>query len=138
MSEHDYLTGLFNRLYFNQVTSNLETTVGISIALIDLDHFKLVNDTYGHSIGDQVLIQVANTMEIIFSEEVTIARYGGEEFAAIGITKDYYDRAALSCHRSGILCKGLCGHEDSEDILPERQHIDYAAYGRLPQPVIWP
>jgi diguanylate cyclase (GGDEF)-like protein len=96
LSEHDYLTGLFNRRYFNQITSDLDSTIGISVALIDLDHFKLVNDTYGHSIGDEVLIQVANTMKIVFSEDVTIARYGGEEFVVL-FNGVYFSRVKNLC-----------------------------------------
>jgi diguanylate cyclase (GGDEF)-like protein len=52
-----------------------------AVALIDVDNFKSVNDTWGHSIGDEVLIKLANLMEVTFRECDVICRYGGEEFA---------------------------------------------------------
>ncbi|MFY3790382.1 GGDEF domain-containing protein [Ureibacillus sp. MALMAid1270] len=47
---------------------------------MDIDHFKKVNDTYGHNIGDQVLVHVATVFQTYLDEEVLFARYGGEEF----------------------------------------------------------
>ena len=52
-----------------------------AVALIDIDNFKSVNDTWGHTIGDEVLIKMANLMEVTFRECDVICRYGGEEFA---------------------------------------------------------
>ena len=89
LSEQDYLTGLFNRRYFNSIISDLNSTVNISISLIDLDHFKLVNDTYGHGIGDEVLVHIAKILNSVFSEKVTIARFGGEEFVVLFDNIDY-------------------------------------------------
>ena len=84
----DALTQLSNRRAFDE---RLEAAAGefakhgidVSIALFDVDRFKLFNDTYGHQAGDEVLRGVAHTLESHFDEPDFVARFGGEEFAVI-------------------------------------------------------
>lgn len=81
----DYLTGLYNRRYFFEtVSTELAETIGrghsATLAMLDIDYFKSVNDTYGHDAGDEVLKNTAKLLEQHFSEQFTVARIGGEEF----------------------------------------------------------
>lgn len=86
-ADKDYLTGLNNRRYFVEEGQNLvgkmvsEGTV-FSVALMDIDHFKSINDEHGHDAGDAVLTQLADHLESTFSR-FHLARYGGEEFALV-------------------------------------------------------
>ncbi|WP_019910117.1 GGDEF domain-containing response regulator [Paenibacillus sp. HW567] len=82
----DELTGAFNRKYFNQTMKQLgsdfrRTGRIFSLALMDLDHFKLVNDTYGHLVGDEVLQAFSEVARLSIRVEDTFCRFGGEEFA---------------------------------------------------------
>lgn len=82
----DELTGAFNRKYFNQTMKKLisdykRTERKFSLALLDLDHFKQVNDTYGHLVGDEVLIAFSELVQGSIRVEDTFCRFGGEEFA---------------------------------------------------------
>lgn len=82
----DELTGAFNRKYFNQTMKQLtsdfrRTSRTFSLALLDLDHFKHVNDTYGHLVGDEVLQTFSELVRQSIRVEDTFCRYGGEEFA---------------------------------------------------------
>ena len=84
----DGLTGLPNRRAFDQkmdecFTQWQQTKQVFSLALIDIDHFKNVNDTFGHPAGDAVLRELATRMNTIKSDSLIVARYGGEEFAVI-------------------------------------------------------
>jgi two-component system, cell cycle response regulator len=74
----------------------------LGLVLIDLDHFKSVNDTYGHQIGDEVLRQVAKVLEMTSRTEETVARYGGEEFIMIApmATLEELGRAAERLRRA--------------------------------------
>ncbi|ANS84624.1 Two-component response regulator ORR11 [Vibrio scophthalmi] len=77
MANQDALTGLWNRRYlFNQACNGCEAR---NIAMLDIDFFKAVNDTYGHDGGDAVLVTVAKILQLYFPDDV-IARFGGEEF----------------------------------------------------------
>lgn len=81
----DSLTGLPNRRLFNDhLVSTLNhvdnNKQNFSLLYIDLDHFKMVNDTYGHSLGDQLLIEVAARFQSIAQQDDTISRVGGDEF----------------------------------------------------------
>lgn len=84
----DPMTGLHNRRHFDAI---METDLALSrrhnevssIIIIDLDHFKNINDTFGHKTGDRVLIHVANILKSNLRKTDTICRIGGEEFAVI-------------------------------------------------------
>lgn len=81
MSERDTLTGLFNRRFLAERFDRLRTEGYTTLAVLDLDHFKSINDSYGHSKGDEVLRAVAVALE---PDADTIAvRLGGEEFALL-------------------------------------------------------
>jgi len=84
----DALTGLYNRRRFLEIMEQATAEARryehpLSLILTDIDHFKRVNDTYGHPVGDQVLKKVAAVLSIDAREPDRICRYGGEEFAAI-------------------------------------------------------
>ncbi len=85
MAMLDGLTGLFNRRSFDEML-NLEgrkELLPLSLLLIDLDDFKLVNDRYGHPAGDQVLTRFGRLLKESFRGTDLLARYGGEEFAVL-------------------------------------------------------
>jgi diguanylate cyclase (GGDEF)-like protein len=85
LSTRDPLTGLFNRGYFQErVTAEVSrarrNTQPLTIAMIDVDHFKLFNDSYGHAAGDQALRAIAEALGNSFRKTDIVGRYGGEEF----------------------------------------------------------
>ncbi|MBX3421727.1 MAG: GGDEF domain-containing protein [Pirellulaceae bacterium] len=87
----DGLTGLMNRKAFDKTTDELfvqwqKHSKPFCLGLVDIDHFKKINDTYGHPAGDQVLKQVAVLMQSELTDLVCIARYGGEEFGFLTLT----------------------------------------------------
>ena len=95
MATTDSLTGLFNRRYFfEKGTTCLRSAVilrqPLSVLVIDVDHFKRVNDRHGHAAGDAVLQAVARRCRAALRKTDVLARIGGEEFAAIlpGTTSD--------------------------------------------------
>lgn len=75
----DFLTGLYNRRYFYEKILERAPESDISLVYFDLDNFKLVNDRYGHQIGDQVLVSVAEQLRQSFPDQL-IMRMGGDEF----------------------------------------------------------
>jgi diguanylate cyclase (GGDEF)-like protein/PAS domain S-box-containing protein len=85
LSLHDPLTGLYNRLYFEEELRRIEKMRHKTIGIIscDLDGLKMVNDTLGHDRGDTLLIGVAKVMRECFREGDVVARIGGDEFSVI-------------------------------------------------------
>lgn len=79
----DYLTDIYNRRGLSLWLGQLKHDDNIGVLLIDVDHFKQINDRHGHSIGDRILVEVASRLRTIYFEKHTIARWGGEEFAVI-------------------------------------------------------
>jgi len=78
----DNLTGLYARRYLNErVQDSLEQDEFGSLIVLDIDHFKKVNDTYGHQTGDEVLVQVAKVIKRTIGDSDIAARWGGEEMA---------------------------------------------------------
>lgn len=87
-SEHDGLTGLYNARYFwkrlrEDLAAAQRMGFPLSVMSIDLDHFKRVNDSYGHATGDRVLKAIAQALEDNKRESDVVARVGGEEFGVI-------------------------------------------------------
>ena len=87
-ANHDSLTGLANRGLFG---ARLDEALGrasesgrsVGLVLIDIDHFKVVNDTHGHAAGDELLIEIAKRLSATTPDAATVARLGGDEFAII-------------------------------------------------------
>lgn len=79
----DNLTGLPNRTHFESVYDKLPESSSLSLVLLDIDHFKRVNDTYGHNGGDAVLKSLAENLTHMFRSRDIVARWGGEEFAVL-------------------------------------------------------
>lgn len=81
-SYHDELTGLYNRYYFNLELKRLNClrNLPLSIAIIDVDDLKVINDCYGHRKGDQLICDVANSLKKVCRDDEIICRFGGDEF----------------------------------------------------------
>lgn len=79
-SQTDYLTNLPNLRHFQHYLSNYHGSIFSSLIIIDLDHFKLVNDRFGHECGNEVLVKVAKLLRGSVGDRGMVARYGGEEF----------------------------------------------------------
>jgi diguanylate cyclase (GGDEF)-like protein len=90
LAEQDALTGIGNSNWFLKqadlkLAAQLEKRAStLTLFLIDLDNFKVVNDTSGHAAGDDLLIQVAERFRSISEGRTLLARFGGDEFAAVG------------------------------------------------------
>lgn len=100
-SERCALTRLYNYSYFEMILEMeheraVEQQLPLSALLIDLDHFKHVNDTYGHEAGNHVLIQVAELLQAHVPYPSVVARFGGEEFAVLLIERCQEEAALLA------------------------------------------
>jgi two-component system, cell cycle response regulator len=89
----DALTGTYKRDYFDsrlasEIAYARRHNAPLSLIILDVDHFKLINDTYGHRIGDQALVSLARATRAALRTEDVFCRYGGEEFAVILRTTD--------------------------------------------------
>jgi diguanylate cyclase (GGDEF)-like protein len=87
-AEYDALTEVYNRVKFNKVLQDMIYKANrydfkFSIILLDIDHFKSINDTYGHNIGDKVLIELSRLINMCLRDNDIIARWGGEEFVIL-------------------------------------------------------
>jgi diguanylate cyclase (GGDEF)-like protein len=111
-SQHDILTGLPNRLFFQRAVDRdlVELPHGrvLAVGLLDLDDFKDVNDTLGHTAGDELLCEIAKRLSVAAGPDVVIARLGGDEFAVAytaASTAAALDRGAelVACLRQPVL-----------------------------------
>lgn len=98
----DSLTRLSNRRAFDEKLSSLfDSSIGLhltSLVLLDIDHFKRINDTYGHPVGDKILATVGNLIRSNVRKDVFVARTGGEEFAII-LEGNNVDEVMTICER---------------------------------------
>lgn len=88
LSHRDYLTNLYNRRYFNELAQNFmkiakKDDEHISVITLDIDKFKSINDTYGHTMGDEVIKQLASLLKKYTRGSDIVSRFGGEEFAVL-------------------------------------------------------
>jgi len=115
----DALTGLPNRVLFEQ---HLEKGLnlakrhgwGLAVLFIDIDKFKSINDSYGHDLGDKVLLMVANRLQSLIRDEDTISRWGGDEFMCLllevkqeadvtRLAEEMVNRIAVACNFNRIV-----------------------------------
>ncbi len=117
MAITDGLTGLVNHKHFKymldrEVERSKRYKTTVSLVMLDIDHFKIINDTYGHQAGDEVLISLARLIKDNFRSVDICARYGGEEFAVILPETDIYgarlcaERLRLAVENSEIVYDG--------------------------------
>ncbi len=110
-SVRDFLTGIYNRRYLFEVGATLHGnalrgTVQLAALMIDADHFKAVNDTYGHAAGDAVLQALAKCIVDELRTSDIVARYGGEEFVCLMVLKESSDLAGV-CERVRLAAAAL-------------------------------
>ena len=88
LASTDPMTKLYNRRYFSRIAQHVLALAkrereSLSVIMLDIDHFKRVNDTYGHQVGDQVIILLAETITAHLRKSDFAARFGGEEFVIL-------------------------------------------------------
>jgi diguanylate cyclase (GGDEF)-like protein len=150
LAHHDALTNLPNRVLFTDrlergITHAKRNQSGLALFFIDLDKFKYINDSLGHSIGDSVLKEVANRLENIIREEDTLARLSGDEFTIIMEELAHPEDASLLAEKilktlaeviiidehmlyiSGSIGISLCP-EDSKNVHSLLKYADTAMY----------
>jgi diguanylate cyclase (GGDEF)-like protein len=110
LSSSDPLTGLYNRRYLFEYLARLEGSQTLSVALLDLDHFKRVNDTFSHFVGDEVLRAAAALFGAALRSADIAARFGGEEFVVV-FCHTSSGQALLACER---LRQSVAAHPWSE------------------------
>jgi diguanylate cyclase (GGDEF)-like protein len=117
-AEHDELTGLANRTFFKKmVETQLRGGLPVfSIALLDLDGFKKVNDTYGHAMGDAVLIETSRRLARVAAPGDVLARLGGDEFVMLLAGQD-----AVAAH--GAVKKALLAIARPFDTAPHNAYL---------------
>jgi diguanylate cyclase (GGDEF)-like protein/PAS domain S-box-containing protein len=104
LAHHDPLTDLPNRLLFTDRAEQALASAqihkrGCALLLIDLDHFKIINDSLGHNVGDQLLKAVAERLKGMFGPGITLARLGGDEFAVLAESCPQLMQAAALAQR---------------------------------------
>ena len=146
---HDPLTRVWNRggildLLKKEIARAFRENILLSACLMDLDHFKLINDTYGHLIGDAVLQKAASRMADVLREYDSLGRYGGEEFLAVLPTccaetaAKVADRMRKCIADEAMICSpcilpvtislGVCEWRPGMDITELLQKADAALY----------
>jgi len=103
MAALDWLTRILNRRFGmrrlrEEFSRSLRHGLALSVIILDIDHFKMVNDTYGHAGGDAVLKEVASQLKKNIRSGETVCRYGGEEFMILAPGNDLHDGSVL-CER---------------------------------------
>jgi two-component system cell cycle response regulator len=123
-SHVDGLTGIWNRSYFNQrlgeeVAASQRYGRTLSLVMLDVDHFKKLNDSYGHPFGDKVLEAIGEVLHVFLRTTDAPCRFGGEEFALI-LTETDNVGAAVTAERLRQRIAGLA-------FRPKDQHVEVTA-----------
>jgi len=118
-ANHDPLTGLFNKGYLEeQLTYHFELAKRsgnpMAVMFLDIDHFKKVNDTYGHQCGDEVLKKIAHILKDKSRAINVVGRFGGEEFMIIGPISDYKSALYLGERIRTAVEKEVFSHENTD------------------------
>ena len=146
LSNHDPLTHLYNRNHFDNTVRRVQqrksgTEQYFSLALVDIDFFKQINDNFGHSVGDDILRELANILRSTAREQDQVTRWGGEEFvifcqhSTAAETKILCERIAAAIaafnfsHDISLTCSfGIAEQRKNEDLLHCFERADKALY----------
>ncbi len=143
-ASHDKLTGLYNRAGYDVLKSNLDHK-NTAIMMIDADHFKEINDSHGHDVGDKVLQRIAKVLKDTFRQDDYICRIGGDEFVVFMVnieeeckdlikTKTELINEALTKDDSHLpsitISAGAVFGKNEEDPDVMMKHVDKALYER--------
>ena len=149
LANHDALTGLpnrrFLRSYLEQALPARSTEGGLAVLLLDLDNFKAINDSYGHNVGDELLVEVAQQLKKFVGPRGIVARLGGDEFVIVlseAVTRDVAASAADALLRVLTVPLRVAGRvistsvsigvtlfpEDSGDLESVLRNADLAMY----------
>lgn len=132
LSLHDPLTGLYNRRYFDAILKNISfisarELSSLGIMMIDIDHFKKINDTFGHSVGDKALVAISSTIQKVIRRKADLLfRYGGEEFVLILYSP--------SKEQMNILANDIRYEVNKPYLIPEQEKITLSIGGALWRP----
>jgi len=111
LSYHDVLTDLYNRRYFEEKLETInQAMLPVTIIMADLNGLKMVNNSYGHTTGDKVLVKAADILEEQTPEKATVARFGGDEFVILLPETDN-----KKAHRVFDNIKAACSVTESDD-----------------------
>lgn len=142
----DPMTGLFNRRGFEAAVGELARSgsTSASVVIVDIDHFKAINDSLGHDVGDQVIIDMAAKLQDRAEQNMVLARFGGEEFVILlkeaseaeavhwaeMMRQSLKDAAVTRLHRPSFTASfGVSAVSDLErDLLPAIRRADQALY----------
>lgn len=142
----DSLTGLYNRMKTEQVLRQeiqrvRRHTVPLSVILMDIDHFKRINDTLGHGVGDSVLTDVANLLQSRIRETDTVGRWGGEEFLIVCPMSTVEESSQLAealrekiesrdfvCDHTVTASFGVASYEGGDELETIVRYADTAMY----------
>ncbi|MBT9613753.1 MAG: bifunctional diguanylate cyclase/phosphodiesterase [Burkholderiales bacterium] len=148
LAHHDPLTGIFNRRAFEEdwgaLTRPALTSINVAFLLFDCDHFKTINDTYGHHVGDQVLQGIAEALYVALRTGDRLYRMGGDEFATILYETDIalatrvaercidavtaHDFAAYGMFEPVRISIGIAHSHDAASAALLHKHADLAMY----------
>ncbi len=132
MATRDSLTGIYNRGQLNIMLDQYskearEKSTPLSVALLDIDHFKKINDTYGHLLGDVVIKQIAiYAKEIAHKYNGIAARYGGEEFVVVLPHKEVSEASNIINELRDRICRMKIQHE--RDIVTAKVSVGLSCY----------
>jgi diguanylate cyclase (GGDEF)-like protein len=116
LAMHDQLTGLYNRHYMLEMVDQRlararRHNTPLSLLIVDLDHFKKINDTHGHIVGDQILEQVSSLLNQQCRTEDTVTRFGGEEFLILmepcSLNQAHYKAEVMRHQISELMPSGI-------------------------------
>ena len=126
LARRDRLTGLLNRRAYDEAIADAlarrqRLNEDVSILLLDIDHFKPINDTHGHPIGDRVLLCVAQWLNKAVRQTDVVARYGGEEFALLFQSAG----AAEMESRLAALLEDIAASAFEYDVLGRKERVKF-------------
>ena len=128
-ASHDQLTGVYNRGVFEKAKEKNRGRAQ-AMFIFDVDHFKQFNDTYGHVVGDRVLIKVASALRSNFRDEDYVCRFGGDEFTVlmVHVTSEMRSLVEKKIHTIRAICR------DTSDGLPKITLSIGVAFSDRPDP----